>query len=95
MQFTIPAPETYEKIGEGVYRGSDDNLYQEERVLRYRIYYLRSDDTTSDNWSLHSSFTSEEPCQAEVARLNKTDRGLFTYYFKDNGKPTTIKRLIY
>lgn len=95
MQITIPAPTTYTEVEDGVYKGSDGNLYHDERILRHRIFYQRSDDTTSDNWSLHSSFTNEKPCQAEVARLNKTNGHLFIYYYKDNGKPTTIKRLLY
>ena len=37
MQFTIPAPKTYEEIDEGVYKGSDGNFYEDETILRYRV----------------------------------------------------------
>ena len=85
----------YTKIEDGVYRGSDGNLYHDERVLRYRVLYQHADRPHSENWMLHTSHSKFESAQAEVERQNKKREGLNVYKLRDAGEATTIKRLMY
>ena len=85
----------YTEIEDGVYRGSDGNLYHDERVLRYRVLYQHADRPHSENWMLYSSHSKFESAQAQVERQNKKWEGLNVYKLRDAGEATTIKRLIY
>lgn len=85
----------YTEIEDGVYRGSDGNLYHDERVLRYRVLYQNADTPHSENWHLYMSYSSFEPAQACVERQNEKWKGLNVYKLRDAGEATTIKRLIY
>ena len=66
----------YTEIENGTYRGSDGNLYYDERVLRYRVLYQHADRPHSENWNLYSSHSKFESAQAEVERQNEKWKGL-------------------
>ena len=85
----------YTKIEDGMYRGSDGNLYQDERVLRYRVLYQHADRPNSENWLLHTSHSKFESAQAEVERQNEKWKGWNVYKLRDAGEATNIKRLVY
>tara|TARA_R110000824_G_scaffold264062_1_gene452868 strand:- start:100 stop:363 length:264 start_codon:yes stop_codon:yes gene_type:complete len=85
----------YTKIEDGMYRGSDGNLYHDERVLRYRVLYQHADRPNSENWLLHTSHSKFESAQAEVERQNEKWEGLNVYKLRDAGEATNIKRLVY
>ena len=85
----------YTKIEDGVYRGSDGNLYHDERVLRYRVLYQHADRPNSENWLLHTSHSKFESAQAEVERQNEKWKGWNVYKLRDAGEATNIKRLVY
>ena len=85
----------YTKIEDGVYRGSDGNLYHDERVLRYRVLYQNADTPHSENWMLYSSHSKFESAQKTVDEENEKWKGWNVYKLRDAGEATTIKRLMY
>ena len=93
MQITIPAPTTYTKVDDGVYKGSDGNLYHNETVLRYRIMrkHLKPP-SASSGWSL---FTSHSKQESATDMLDNLEKDFYDYKIVDNGEATTIKRLLY
>ena len=93
MQITIPAPTTYTKVDDGVYKGSDGNLYHNETVLRYRIMrkHLKPP-YVSSGWSL---FTSHSKQESATDMLDNLEKDFYDYKIVDNGEATTIKRLLY
>ena len=96
MQFTIPAPKTYEEIDDGVYRGSDGNLYEDEKILRYRVMRKHTAKPYSDGgWCLYSSHKKHAPAKKFVSDLMIADKDLYNYKLVDAGKTMVIKRLIY
>ena len=94
MQITIPAPTTYTKVDDGVYKGSDGNLYHNETVLRYRVMrkYLKPP-YNSSGWSLFSSHSKQE--SAVDTMFDNLKEDFYDYKIVDNGEATTIKRLLY
>ena len=99
MQFTIPAPKTYEEIDEGVYRGSDGNLYEDEKILRYRVMRKHTAKPYSDGgWGLYSSWSNLESATKSMNDLQKLEEEngrLYNYKIVDAGKTIISKRLIY
>ena len=99
MQFTIPAPKTYEEIDEGVYKGSDGNFYEDETILRYRVMRKHTAKPYSDGgWGLYSSWSNLDSANFSMNELRKfeEDNGhLFDYKLVDAGETLVTKRLIY
>ena len=99
MQFTIPAPKTYEEVDDGVYKGSDGNFYEDETVLRYRVMRKHTAKPYSDGgWCLYSSWSNLDSAKFSMNELRKfeEDNGhLFDYKLVDAGETLVTKRLIY
>ena len=93
MQFTIPAPKTYTKVDDGVYKGSDGNFYEDETILRYRVMrkHLKPP-YDSSGWSL---FTSHSKQESATEMLDNLEKDFYDYKIVDAGETLVSKRLIY
>ena len=96
MQITIPAPTTYTKVDDGVYRGSDNNLYHDETVLRYRVMRKHLIEPYSESgWGLYTSHADKDSAITCMFDSKEKTGEVYDYKFVDAGEPTTIKRLLY
>ena len=97
MKIVFQPEGKFTRLDDGIYVDEKGNHYHEERVLRYKV--LRQGvDETEDVWQLHSSHSSEQNALAQRDSLEEEEQTLhrlYRYIVKDEGKDTTIKRLIY
>ena len=86
----------FTKVEDGVYVDEKGNHYHDEKVLRYKVLRQRVDET-EDVWQLHSSHSSEQNAMINRDCLEQEEHTppMFKNIVKDEGKETTIKRLIW
>ena len=96
MKITFQPEGKFTRVDDGLYVDEKGNHYHEERVLRYKVLRQRTDET-EDVWQLHSSHSSEQNAITQRDSLEEEEHTppLFRYMVKDEGKETTIKRLIW
>jgi hypothetical protein len=96
MQFTIPAPTTYTKVDDGVYKGSDGNFYEDETILRYRVMRKHTVKPYSDGgWGLYTSHDNIDTATSCMSDYKKESGHLYNYKLVDAGETLVSKRLIY
>ena len=81
------------KVESGIWKDTAGNYYEEETVLRFRVF-SKYKEIQNAKWMLVSSHSTLESAEKDGGGWIGIDQSCI-YKIVDNGKPSTIKRLIY